>query len=150
MGEIKVPRVDTLLDSEQALADIPNAMGYLLTRLLSLERGLLHAEYLRPATEVTWYVRPRGQKSEGEDVIAATLPGVIFSSMVARFALIFGMDYINGGRGEGVLVCEGRRFAYRVFLSRCDASGYWIRLYAEEVGADPDVVTSSDFLEATD
>ena len=76
MGEMGYRRVDVLPDREGVLSDIPRAVGFLLTRLFSHERALLHAERLGAESErdVTWYVRPRGPSGEGQDVPAAALP----------------------------------------------------------------------------
>jgi hypothetical protein len=124
--------VDALPDREQVLSDIPRAVGFLLTRLFSHERALLHAERLGPEPErdVTWYVRPRGVPGEGDDAPVAALPAGIFSSIVSRLALAFDIDYTSGGYGRRDVPFEGRRFDCRLFFSRCAASGYWVRLYA--------------------
>ena len=129
-GEIEYPRVDALPGCEEVVSDIPRVVGFLLTRLFSHDQALLHAERPRVDSDVTWYVRPRGLGGDGNDVPVATLPGGIFSSIVSRLALAFGIDYTTGGFGRGTLLSEGSRFDCRVFLSRCAASGYWVRVYA--------------------
>jgi hypothetical protein len=150
MTEFEHHRVDMMLDREQALSDIPRTVGFLITRLLSHRVALLHAEARRAESEVTWYVRQRGEAvemedamaedlprgifssvlaGEGEDMPVANVPAGIFSSIVARLAILFGIDHITGGCGQGTILFEGRRFNCCVFLSRCAASGYWIRLY---------------------
>ena len=150
MIEFELHRVDVMPDREQALSDIPRVVGFLITRLLTPSQALLHAEARRAGSEVTWYVRQRGEADEREDALAgdlsrgifssvlagesedvpvANLPAGIFSSIVARLAILFGIDHITGGCGQGTILFEGRRFNCYVFLSKCAASGYWIRLY---------------------
>ena len=128
--DMELRRVNEPPDAEQALSDIPRALGFVLTRLLSHDRALLHAEHRRPEPAVTWYVRRRSESAEGEEVPVAALPSGTFTSMVTRVALLFGVDYRTGGRGRGILSFEGRRFDCVVFLSRRPESGSWIRLYA--------------------
>ena len=130
MGEIRHHRVDDMPDRERVVSEIPRAVGFLLTRLLSAHQALLHAEDRHTEADVTWYVRPRGPQGEGEDVPVATLPAGIFSSIAARLALAFGIDYTTGGYGQGAILFEDRRFDCRVFISKCAASGYWVRVYA--------------------
>jgi hypothetical protein len=147
MVEVKLPRFDTLPE-EGVLGSIPATMGYLLTQLLTRERALLHAESLRPEEEVTCYVRPRREKTDGEDEAVATLPRPVFISIVARLALMFEIDFVDGGRGDGVVLFEGRRFKCRMFLSRCKESGYWIRFYANVI--EDESMTSSDFVDVSE
>jgi hypothetical protein len=130
MGEVEYHRVDAMPDPERVLSEIPRALSFLLTRLLSHDRALLHAECRRGTPEMTWYVRQRTDASEGQDVPVATVPWGIVSSMISRVALAFDIDYTTGGYGRGTLLFEGRRFDCRVFLSKCSDSGYWIRIYA--------------------
>jgi hypothetical protein len=144
--EIEIPRFDRLPE-EGVLADIPAVMGYWVTRLLTREQALLHAESLRPEEDVTLYVRPRREKTEGKHEAVVTVPRAVFISIVARLALMFEIDYVDGGRGDGVVLFEGRRFLCRVFLSRCKQSGYWIRFYANVVEDEP--MTSSDFVDVS-
>jgi hypothetical protein len=129
MPEIELQRVDMPPEGESALADIPRAIGFLLTRLLSHDQALLHAEYRRTESEVTWYVRARLKAGEGEDEAVATLAAGTFSSILARLAVTFGIDYTTSGCATGTMLLEGRRFDCRIFLSKCKASGYWIRIY---------------------
>ena len=133
MAEIEIYRVDVMPDREQVLGDIPRAVGFLLTRVLSLGQdhgqALLHAEARHAEPEVTWYLRRRGGEGEGEDSPVGTVPIGILSSVLARLALAFDIDYVAGGCGRGTIVFEGRRFDCRVFLSKSAACGYWIRFY---------------------
>jgi hypothetical protein len=130
MSDIELHRVDVMPDQESVTASIPRAMAFLLTRLLSQGQGLLYAEWDRVEPEVTWYVRKREPEREGEDLVLATLPAGLFSSMIARLAVTFDIDYTSSGCGMGTMLFEGRRFECHVFLSKCAASGYWIRVYA--------------------
>ena len=130
MSDIELRRVDVMPDNESVTASIPRAIGFLLTRLLSQGQALLYAEWDRVKPEVTWYVRKREPKREGEDVVLATVPAGLFSSMIARLAMTFDIDYTTGGCGKGTMLFEGRRYQCVVFLSKCAATGYWIRVYA--------------------
>ena len=130
MSDIELHRVDVMPDQESVTASIPRAMGFLLTRLLSQGQGLLYAEWDRVEPEVAWYVRKREPEREGEDLVLATLPAGLFSSMIARLALTFDIDYTSSGYGKRTMLFEGRRYQCIVFLSKCAATGYWIRVYA--------------------
>jgi hypothetical protein len=147
MVEVEIPRYDEL-PAEGVLANIPAVMGYCVTQLLTREQALLHAESLRPEEEVTCYVRPRRDKTDGEDEAVVTVPRAVFISIVARMALMFEIDFVDGGRGDGVVLFEERRFACRVFLSRCKESGYWIRFYATVI--EDESMTSSDFVDVSE
>ena len=130
MSEIELHRVDVMPDQESVAATIPRAMEFLLTRLLTQGQALLLAKWQRAEPEVTWYVRKRGPENDGEDVAVATVPWAIFSSMLARLAVMFEIDYTTGGYGQGTMMFEGRRFKCHVFLSKCRATGYWLHMYA--------------------
>jgi hypothetical protein len=145
MVEVKIPRFDKLPE-EGVLGNIPAVMGYWVTQLLTREQALLHAESLCPEEDVTLYLRPRREKTDGEDEAVVRVPRAVFISIVARMALMFEIDFVDGGRGDSVVLFEGRRFKCRVFLSRCKESGYWIRIYARAV--DDEQMFSSDFVEA--
>jgi hypothetical protein len=45
MAEIELYRVDVMPVQEQVLSDIPRLVGFLLTRVLSHDQALLHAEF---------------------------------------------------------------------------------------------------------
>jgi hypothetical protein len=144
MVEVKIPRFDKLPE-EGVVGNIPAVMGYWLTQLLTREQALLHAESLRPDEDVTLYLRPRREKTDGDDEAVVTVPRAVFISIVARMALMFEINFVDGGRGDSVVLFEERRFKCRVFLSRCKESGYWIRMYAQ--AGDEDLLASSDFVE---
>jgi hypothetical protein len=109
-------------------------LAFPLTRLLTNEEGLLHADCRHGSDQnVTWYVRQRTGGNDQDDVPVAVLPAGIFSSLVARIALKAEIDHQRGGTGVLTLRQNGRRFDCRAFLSKCRESGYWIRLYARAV-----------------
>src|SRR4051812_995686 len=113
------------------LSKIYVTLAFLLTRLLASEEGLLHADYRHGGDQdVTWYVRPRKDGNDQDDVPVAVLPAGIISSLLARIALMAGLDHQRGGTGPLTLWQNGRRFDCQVSLSKCRESGYWIRLYA--------------------
>jgi hypothetical protein len=132
MDLVDISRLDEL--PGDLLGDIPASLCFLLSRLLAMEEGLLHADYRHGSEQdVTWYVRRRGDGKEHDDVPVAVLPAGIFSSLVARIALEAGIDHQRGGAGALALSQEGRQFDCRVFLSKCRETGYWVRLYARGV-----------------
>jgi len=132
---MKVNDIATVNDlPADLLSQIYVTLSFLLTRLLSHEEGLLHADYRRGSDQnVTWYVRPRTGGNEQDDVPVAVLPAGAFSSLVARIALAAQIDHQRGGAAPLTLCQNGRRFDCRVFLSKCRESGYWIRLYARAI-----------------
>jgi hypothetical protein len=109
-------------------------LPFLLTRLLSSDDALLHADYRHGSDDtVTWYVRQRTGGIDQDDAPVAVLPAGIFTSLVTRIALHADIDHHRGGAAALTLSQNGRRFDCRVFLSKCRESGYWIRLYARAV-----------------
>ncbi len=132
MNVVDVPTVNGL--PGDLLGDIPKSLAFLLTCLLTTEEGLLHAECRHGCDQdVTWYLRPRTDGNDHDDVPVAALPPGVFSSLVARIALTAGIDHQKGGTAPLALSQNGRHFDCRVFLSKCRESGYWIRLYARAV-----------------
>jgi hypothetical protein len=125
---LDVPTVNDL--PSDLLGNIPKSLAFLLTRLLTNDEGLLHAERRELNRDVTWYVRHRIDGKDQDDVPVAVLPAGIFSSLVARIALAAEIDHQRGGAAPLTLSHNGRQFDCRVFLSKCRESGYWIRLYA--------------------
>jgi hypothetical protein len=149
MIEMHLERVDALPDPDDGLF-IAKSLGFLITRLLDAGHALLHAEYRRGGQgEVAWYVRRRNDDAEGEDVLVATLPAGIFSSMVARLAVTFGIDHTSAGAAHGAMTLEGRRYACDLFLSKCRTTGYWVRVYAREEGKTSNPTGSSSTTGAT-
>ena len=132
MNVIDIPTVNDL--PGDLLSNIPVSLSFLLTRLLSSEEGLLHADYRHGSDQnVTWYVRQRDDGKDQHDVPVAVLPAGIFGSLVARIALAAQIDHQRSGAAPLVLSQNLRRFDCRVFLSKCRESGYWIRLYARVI-----------------
>jgi hypothetical protein len=132
MTVIDIPIVNDL--PADLLGNIRASLAFLLTRLLTGEEGLLHADYRHGSDQnVTWYVRQRNDGKDQDDVSVAVLPAGIFSSLVARIALEAQIDHQRSGAAPLTLSQNGRRFDCRVFLSKCRESGYWIRLYARAV-----------------
>jgi hypothetical protein len=134
MTTVEIAAVDALPPLEESLGAIPTVLAFLLTRLLREPEALLHAERRRSEAEVAWYLRPRDNEGEGEDVRVASLPAGMFSSLVSRVALMADVDYARGGAGDLELTQGSRKHVCRVFLSRCRASGTWIRVYGRVVG----------------
>jgi hypothetical protein len=132
MNVLDIPTVNDL--PEDLLSSIRVSLAFLLTRLLTNEEAMLHAEYRRGCDqEVTWYVRQRTDGKDHDDVPIAVLPAGIFSSLVARIALAAGIDHQRGGTAPLTLSQAGRCFDCQVSLSNCRESGYWIRLSARAV-----------------
>src|SRR4051812_7789886 len=96
MNVIDIPIVNDV--SAGLVGNVRASLGFLLTRLLMNEEGLLHADYRHGCEEsVTWYVRRRKDGKEQEDEAVAVLPGGIFSSLAARIALLAEIDHQHGG-----------------------------------------------------
>ena len=149
MIELNLERVEALPDPDDGLF-IARALGFVITRMLDEGPALLHAENRRGGrTEVAWYVRGRSDDAEGEDVLVATLPAGIFSSMVARLAVTFGIDHTSAGAARGAMTLEGRRYVCDLFLSKCRNTGYWIRVYARVAGTTSNPTGSSSTTGAT-
>jgi len=133
MTAIEIPKVVSLNGVGDPLEHILTVFHFLLTSLLNREQALLHAEYLRPAADSTWYLRPRSSDGEGVDEPVATLPSAIVSSCAARLALAMEFHHTEGGAGRLMLTQGSRRHDCRVFLSNCRGSGFWIRVYGRVV-----------------
>jgi len=128
---IEVPVVKSLGEVGDPCENIVGALHFLLSALIGRREALLHAEWLRPAEDVVWFLRSREDGSEGSDERIATFPSAVSHSCISRLALSMGMSHIIGGHGRAALVQDGQRHECSIYLSNCKESGSWIRVYAK-------------------
>ena len=130
---IEFPLVKSLTEVGDPCENIVATLHFLLSALVSRSEALLHAEWLRPAEDVTWFVRSRNKVEEGPDERLAVLPAAVSHSCISRLALATNLSHIAGGHSRATLVQEGQRHACSIYLSNCKESGSWIRVYAKSV-----------------
>ena len=130
---IEIPLVKSLAEVGDPCENIVATLHFLLGALMSRGEALLHAEWLRPAEEVTWFLRSRDGGKEGADESLAVLPSAVSHSCISRLALITNLSYITGGRSQATLIQHGHRHACSIYLSNCKESGSWIRVYGSSV-----------------
>lgn len=130
---IEVPLVKSLAEVGDPCENVRATLAFLLSALLSRGEALLHAEWLRPAETVSWYLRSRDGGKEGADESLAVLPAMVSHSCISRLALYTNLCYVAGGHSQATFVHNGHQHACLIYLSNRKESGSWIRVYARRL-----------------